>query len=73
MHMSMLMNVKRIISIWNEEWESYVMMSRRIVSNFLLYCEPLSVVELMLPRIEGCTLTYVCDDVDLIDLEVTLH
>ena len=29
------------IAIWNEEWESYGMMNRRIVSNFLLCCETL--------------------------------
>ena len=49
------------------------MMSCRIVSNFLLCCESLDVVELMFPlELSVVFLSLQGDDVSLNDLEVTL-
>ena len=71
MHIRIIIKVKRRFSVWNEEWESYGIMSRIFVSNFLLCCQSLDVVELMfLLELRVVFLSLYGDYVALIDLEV---
>lgn len=46
MNLSIIMNIRWVHAIWNEECESYGMMSCRLVSKFMLCFESLNVCEI---------------------------